>query len=122
MALHYAFKVDKDMLTVTTEGKDESLDERFQYSRAVIEQALKHNSKKILCDERNLEYAISIPDTYELAEKISYAVTRVARVAIVCNKEYQEEGKFFETVASNRGLVISVTPSYDLAREWLNEK
>jgi len=122
MAINYQFKVEPEMLQVITSGKDETLEEVVNYSQAVITQAIEHQAKKILCDERKLEYSISVLETYKLAEMISREARHTARVAIVCQPKYMDSGKFFETVAANRGLIIAVTSDYEAAVQWLNEE
>lgn len=121
MPITFDTAITSQTLHITTKGTDDNLEEVLNYSQAVLELAIKNNSRRILCDERALEYTISIPDTYELAENLSVYATQVARVAIVCNEKYLEIGKFYETVASNRGLIIHVTSDYNDAKTWLNK-
>lgn len=58
-------------------------------------------------------------DTFKLAEKASKYARGLARIAIVCDAKFLESGKFYETVASNRGLRILVTSDYSAATQWL---
>lgn len=119
MAIKYKFNIRGDLLIVTAEGEDESLEDTMNYSTGVVQKAIETNSRKVLCDERNLIYKLNTIDTYELAKVISKAAVEVARIAIVCNPESMEQGEFFETVSSNRGLIIRVTTDIKDAQKWL---
>jgi hypothetical protein len=119
MAISYLMETDGYLLKVWAKGKDDSPDDVYKYMAAIVAKAIESESKKILCDERQLEYAVSILDTFELAEEASKYSGKFAMIAIVCNKKYLKDGKFYETVASNRGLKILVTDNYDDAVKWL---
>lgn len=119
MAISFKIEDRDHFLTVVAKGKDDNLKEVEAYSKAIIEAAIKYKSKKILCDERELEYAISIVDTYKLAEAASVYAGNVLKIAIVCDTKNLTDGKFYETVASNRGLYIRVTADFDEAVNWL---
>ena len=120
MAIKYQIEKQEEWLKVVASGEDDSLEEVLAYGGAIIQAAIEYSSKKILCDERGLRYAISLTDTYKLAEEASRFAKNVVRIAIVCNAHYLDEGRFFETVASNRGLIIRVTSNYDEATAWLD--
>ena len=119
MAINYTLSIEDKTLKVVATGKDDNLQDVKNYSQAVIEEAIKHQCNFVFCDERNLEYSLSMIDTYRLAEEASKKAKRTARIAIVCNEKYIEEGKFYETVASNRGVRVLVTSDYELAVSWL---
>lgn len=119
MAISFKIESRDQFLTVVTRGKDENLKQVEAYSAAVIEAAIKNKSKKILCDERELEYSISVADTYKLAEAASKYAVNVLKIAIVCDAKNLVDGKFYETVALNRGLLVRVTDDIDEAINWL---
>lgn len=119
MAIKFSFKWEEPVLHVNASGKDDDLEDVLRYSTSVIEQALLLHTHKILCDERNLEYTLSTLDTYDLAEYASQAFTMGARIAIVCKPDGLKDGKFYETVASNRGLIVFVTSDIEQAKSWL---
>lgn len=122
MSIKYTFAVEDNTLKVIARGKDDSLQEVKDYALAVIDEVVKEGCARVLCDERSLEYSISIIDTYSLAEEVSKYSTRAERLAIVCSDKFIKDGKFYETVASNRGLKVLVSSNYDLAVSWLNSK
>jgi hypothetical protein len=121
MAIQYSIETQGTLLKVVTKGKDENLQEVLDYAHAIIGAALKFNCRKILCDERKLQYTLSTLDTYQLAEEASAYSTHTNRIAIVCSAKYLKDGLFYETVASNRGLTVRVTTDYDKAVDWLNK-
>lgn len=119
MAIEYTIENTENYLKVVARGIDDNLSEVLGYSQAVVEAAIKHNSKKILCDEQNLIYNVSVIDTYELAEFASKYAHKLVKIAIVCNIDCIGDGKFYETVASNRGLKVRVTCNFEEAVKWL---
>lgn len=119
MAIQYNFQIEKDCLHVKTTGKDESLEQVLAYSQALLAKALESNCTKVLCDERKLEYQLSVLETFQLAEKASELIPKVAQIAIVCHSKYLDDGKFYENVTSNRGLIVRVTNDYEDAANWL---
>ncbi len=122
MAITYQIENSEDFLKVFTSGNDESLEDVLNYVNAIVQAAIKYQSKKILCDERNLKYELSTTETFELAESIAKHIKNLAKITIVCNKKYIEDGKFLETASKNRGLMIRVTSNYNEALEWLEKK
>lgn len=119
MAIHYQTEVRGNLMKVITSGEDESLEEVMDYAHTIINEAVKANITKVLCDERNLIWKLSAFDTFQLAENTSKLAPRVAKIAIVCNPKYVEEGRFYETVATNRGLIIRVLSDIEEAKKWL---
>lgn len=121
MSIDYKIKYHNGILKITTKGTDENLEEVFEYANAIIESAFKHQSRLILCDERELEYKLTTLDTYKLAEYASSYSNHIVKIVIVCNPQCLPEGKFYETVTTNRGLKVRVTTDIDEAEKWLNE-
>ncbi len=121
MAITYRMNSEDSVLYVRTSGKDESMEEVMQYGLAVIQAAVAHGAERVLCDERELEYALPTFSTYEAAKFIAEAAPRVCRVAIVCNPRDAENGAFWETVAVNRGLNVRVTTDLESAIAWVRE-
>jgi hypothetical protein len=119
MAISYQYIIEGNVLKIATSGKDDSLEQVENYAIEVLGLSIQNKCTKILCDERNLDYTLSMIDTYSLAEKASQEAADLHKIAIVCKEKYLEDGKFFETVSSNRGLSILVTSNIDQAKEWL---
>jgi len=119
MAITYTFETEEDLLRAKSVGTGNDLDEVFDYAKAVITKAIESNSKKIFIDETKLSHDLGVLDTVMLAEKTKAAAPRVGRVAILYDKKELKQGDFYETVASNRGLIIFVTSDHKKALEWL---
>jgi len=118
MAINYNFKIENETLKVETWGIDDNLKDVERYAFSILELSVKNNCKKVFCDERKLEYSLSVIDTFELAEKASSLGKTLKKIAIVCHENYLEEGRFYETVALNRGLKVFVTSDLEHAKTW----
>jgi hypothetical protein len=119
MAISYSMTVDGQTLHVRAQGYDEDLDDVLHYGAAVIEAAVAHGVRHVLCNEIDLEYRLSTMDIYASAEYIAERAASVARVAIVCSARDAFDAHFWETVAVNRGLTVRMFALEDVARAWL---
>ncbi len=117
--LHYSFEISDDILRVKTTGKDEDLEEVKAYGMEIVQKCLENDITKVLADERDLEYALSTVDTFNLSQFLSRNVPRLGMAAFVCPEEYLNDAKFFENTVSNRGLRIRVFTSVEEAENWL---
>lgn len=121
MGIQYDWRVDGETLFVTASGRDDGLADVMAYAQAVIGLGVEHGVKRVLCDERNLQYALGTMGIFQAAEHVAATAPKIARVALICAPESFEDGRFWETVAVNRGLQVRVTPDYDKALSWLME-
>lgn len=122
MAITFQACIEDDLLIITASGRDEHVQEVIDYGISVIDLAVKKSVKRVLCDERNLEYALNTFDTFRVAEAIAARAPRLVRVAIVCGAAFLQDGKFWETVSVNRGLLVRVDTDIVQATEWLAGK
>jgi hypothetical protein len=121
MAIECSFSVKENYLAVITKGIEESLNEVRECTSSIVEEAIKNNSRKILCDLRDLSYTLTTLDIYALAEYGATYASKVSKIAMVCQEKVLDDGRFYETVASNRGLTILVTTEYNQALDWLGK-
>lgn len=121
MAIHFDMVSDGPLLRVTARGADDGLGAVIAYADGVAERAKRCGCTKILCDERELTYALTTMETFLAAESASHYAVSGVKIAIVCRKEYRNEAAFFETVAANRGLLLKATTDITEAEQWLNE-
>jgi hypothetical protein len=121
MSIKYSFKVQRDLLRVTASGKDDNLEEVQAYGMAIIEAALTSKCKKVLCDERSLEYSLGIMDTFQCAKFMSENAPTVGKAALVYDLKQINDIKFWETVAVNRGVTIKIFNNIKEAERWLKE-
>ena len=52
-------------------------------------------------------------------EETTAFISFLVKIALVCNPENMSDGKFFETVTQNRGLMVKVTTDMEEAVAWL---
>ena len=119
MAIQYDIQAAGDLLNVRASGKDDSLEEVKAYGGAVVAAAVRHGSRRILCDERELVYNLALIDTFESARFIAESMPHVVQAAIVCNPRSFRDGQFWETVAVNRGLTVKFFQDLAAAAAWL---
>ena len=119
MAITFQSEIADGLLLITTSGRDENLQQVIDYGCAIIDLAVESGVTLILCDERNLEYALDTFDTFQSAQKIAELAPRLARIAIVCGPQFFKDGKFWETVAVNRALQVRVDTDIERAKAWL---
>lgn len=119
MAIIYQAGMEDGVLVIEASGRDDNARQVVDYGLAIINLAVKQDVTRILCDERALEYALDLLDTYQVARTIAERAPKVARIAIVCGVQSLEAGKFWETVAVNRSLQVRVDTDLANARAWL---
>ena len=121
MAIDYSFQIDGDLLICETRGFDESYDEAAQYGKAVVSACLDNGCKRVLCDERELEYKLGKFDVFKLAESLTAFAPQIIKAALVYSPNNVEDAVFWETVGVNRGATVKVFQSRDEAMQWVLE-
>ncbi len=119
MDIQYEFLITDNLLRVKASGRAESLEEVHRFGMAIVDAVRAHGSARVLCDETELEYALNTFDIFASAEFIAEHASKVTRVAIVCQPRQIEDGKFWETVARNRGLGVRFFKNIAGAEAWL---
>lgn len=120
MAIEYKIWLEDDIIKTIAKGDDSNLRDIFNYAQAIINEAIKHNTKKILCDEVEFKPKLSIEQAMKLADFISKYADKVTRFAIVCHPKNVEEMKLFKIFTGNRGLIMNYAFSIEEAENWLN--
>ncbi len=119
MAIHYQITPVDTLLRVVASGFDESIQEVMSYAQAVIDAAIANESKLIFCDERDLEYRLSVHNVYDLATHAAAHARRSVKIAIVVPEKTLQDSRFYETVAVNRGMVVRMMATVEEAAAWL---
>ena len=119
MSISYSMRTEDDLLVVVASGADDSVEQVKSYGEAVIMEALRTGSRRILCLETDLEYRLTTSETFEVASHIAEYAPRVARVALVCNPAFADDAAFWENVVNNRGLTVRFFPDELSGRRWL---
>ncbi len=119
MSIRYSMQVDGELLRVVASGKDDDLEDVNNYGAAVFAAVQSSGCRRVLCDERELQYSIETVDIYESAEFMAQQARGVAQVAIVTPAGHEEDAEFWETVAVNRGLKVRMFRRMEDAERWL---
>jgi len=123
MSISFHIRAEGDLLWVTASGRDGGLEDVQRYGMAVLEQAMRLGTTRILCDERDLEYDLDITETFDsarlLADAIADQIPDCAKAALVCSPKFLSEARFWSTVAVHRGLTIRAFVNLDEAMAWL---
>lgn len=119
MAIEYTFEITESLLKVKTKGFDESFEDAVKYGAGIVNIAIENNCDKILCDEINLDYRLTIPETYNLVLELSHLASPEFKIAIVSTMVNKYAGKFFILTAGNRGANIDFFTDIKTAEKWL---
>lgn len=119
------FKTDSEYrgwyLHVTTTGTFLTVEEVEDYVNSLRTQALRHDTKKVLIDERGLMDHQDTHDAYEISESEAAAMAALAgmRLSCICHPDNYELNKMYETLLLNRSLIFKVFLREDEALAWL---
>lgn len=122
MPIDCKIKLEDGLLYVKTTGRYEQAEQVKATGSAVISKVIEHQSRRILCDERELDYALGTYDIYQSAQSITDLAPKRGLVAIVCKPENLTDAQFFEDVAVNRGLKLRFFTDLHEAKDWLQPK
>lgn len=119
MTIAYEIHIEGDTVRVKASGIDESLREVQDYGMTIVKAVVASRSTRVLCDERELDYALDTLDTYEYAAFLASHVARPVKVAIVPKPEHLDDASFWEDVAVNRGMTVRIFRDMEEAEAWL---
>lgn len=119
MSIQATYTLTNERMLVEASGINESAEQLFAFVREMNAKAEAANVYKVLCDERNLDYKVSILLLLELGKETATLTEFLNKVAIVVKPRYIEDGKFYENVVRNHGGHILVTTDYAEAEQWL---
>ena len=119
MAIKHTFKTENEVLRVTSVGIDDSLDEVLHLNEAIMREAIKCGFRKVLSDETQLIYDLSITETFMLGDSVSKNIRFIEKIALVVNDNQEEMAMFWENVTVNRNVKAKVFVKYEDAMDWL---
>ena len=122
MALEYTSKIDGDLLSVTTSGCDDNVDEVVAYGESIIGLCIENQCSKVIVDESELTGVLDKVKTYEFVQRLLSLVPYHLRIAYVINPDYVEDVSFGVLVAENRGIHVKAFLSMEPAREWVMQQ
>ncbi len=102
-----------------TSGNYESTTQPAEIIVELAELSDKHKINKIILDISQMKRIPPVMDRYELGEMAAKVWGHKIRIAIVAKPS--EITGFFENVVVNRGAVLKVLPTIELAELWLDE-
>jgi hypothetical protein len=115
------FTQGEDYLFVSVAG-ERTADNVLKITMAIMSECEQTGLDRVLVDVRALAGALLTMNAYELPAD-EYPRIRdsniLKKAAILDREDAIERGKFFETVARNRGFNIGVFTDMESAREWL---
>ncbi len=120
MGIEFEMSCEEDLLRVRAWGNDEDLEEVQRYGLAVIQACAEHQVNRLICDEHELEYELSVTDTYRLVEFLASQAPTVGKAALVCAPKHLPDAFFWETACINRGLYVRAFTSMEEAELWLD--
>ncbi|KAF0131332.1 MAG: hypothetical protein FD155_996 [Bacteroidetes bacterium] len=83
MAIKHTFKTENEVLIVTSVGIDDSLDEVLYLNESIMREAIKCGYRKVLSDETQLIYDLSITETFMLGDSVSKNIRFIEKIALV---------------------------------------
>lgn len=108
-----------DILVLKTSGKIDSWE---QFSELLYEEALKHNTKNVITDHRDLEFPAEIMRAADLVghyqNNMPIEMTQL-KLAAVMRQENMDLANFWETYCNNRGFHYKAFTSISDATKWL---
>ena len=119
MAIKHTFKAENEVLIVTSVGIDDSLDEVLHLNETIMREAIKCGFRKVLSDETQLIYDLSITETFMLGDSVSKNIRFIEKIALVVNDNQEEMAMFWENVTVNRNVKAKVFVKYEDAMDWL---
>ena len=115
MAMTYTTQIVDEILVVQSEGQDGSLKEVEDFNLSILSEAKKSGCKKVLSDERQLTYNLSLAETFLLGEMVAKKLHFIQAVALVVASNQEEIALFWENVTVNRHVHSRVFLDFDEA-------
>lgn len=111
-----------DYVRITSTGSLASVAEVEDYVALIRNEALAHNVKKALLDERSLMDQQDTLDAYQVSESetASMAALSGIRLSCICHPRNYELNKTYETLLLNRSLIFRAFLTEKEALIWLN--
>ena len=111
----------KDYLYANVEGNRTS-ESIKNVTRDICEMCVKNQFSKVLIDVRNFKENVELIKLYSLAsiELPEIIQKRIKKVAIIDREGIEDNQRFFENVARNRGHNVRIFTDINDAEQWLS--
>ena len=123
MPYDLSIRKTRDVLQVHVTGK-RTLETVSAMAREILEACLREGKPKVLVDVRELAGRLPEEDAYTMAAWRFPELGRrrvLSAAAIVDMAEYEDQFRYFENVARNRGFNLHIFGDVDSAMKWLGE-
>jgi len=121
VTISYDFTVEGDLLLAKARGTFDTLEKVRAYQMAVIEVFHEHGCRRVICDETELVYRLSIFEIFQAAQTLSELARFAHKAVLVTNPKQMRGATFWETVAKNRGLLVRIVETHEEAQRWMDE-
>ncbi|MBI5858857.1 MAG: hypothetical protein HZB42_14595 [Sphingobacteriales bacterium] len=125
MGVSVSFFDKGEYLLVKSTGSVAGVEDIVNHAKIIFNETKKYKYKKLLVDVTDISRPKKLFYYYEVVQRFKTELTEDIRsytVALFITAEYNDLGKFFETVAVNRGLQFYTFTSMQEAIEWLTSK
>lgn len=121
MAITITSRPETNWLLIEGKGVVENLKDEMLFANQCYEEILKHNSKKVLLDQRGIEFKSSIVDQYGVVTSYKEFPPEVRniRIALIVKPKEKELHESWELFANNRGYPWKVFIEMEAAVEFL---
>ena len=121
--MSYKLSIERqdDVLWATATGT-RSLETVLSMSYEILASCERHKVTKVLTDVRGLDGRLKAIESFELSENHFPKIRDrklITHNAIVDLKRFEQDFRFFENVATNRGFNIALFSDPDSALKWL---
>jgi len=99
-----------------------SLEALQEKSTELLEYCLQNDKRKIFVDATNQNGMLSVLERFKMGTYLEQMWKKKIKIAVLVNESSLQEHMFFENVARNRGLMISMFIDEIKALDWLNRR
>ncbi len=120
MELKLKTYAESDYLRADVSGQY-NFEQIIKFYRNIMDECEKSQQHKLLIDVRGLEGTISFFDRFNIANLVQEYIHNFIRIVILIDENPAYKEKIFETVASNRGVLVKICTNEKDALHLLEE-
>ncbi len=108
-----------DIIYIKAKGSVVDVKDFEDYAMRMHEVVMTTGLRKIIVDESEADYQLSMIESYETGVLVSERSPTNLKVAVITTDEGLEQAKFWENVTVNRGIRAAVFLTKEEAEQWL---
>jgi len=115
------YNADRGLITVANVGKMSREEYHDEITRCK-ELSDKHNVKRFLVDDLQLEPSLKLMEIYDFPDLFAkLGVDHTSRIAVLAQPSESKKHKFdfYETICQNRGFTVKLFSDNDAALQWV---